>query len=141
MTQRRYISKAVRREVASRQAGCDPDTGFVLLGTAELDHFVPLALGGSNDPDNLIWRNKAQHRVKTAIDIRAIRKADRCRKKFGCRAKPWSADTPKAVCRDEAGVGGAGAPQPRHKFKRKIQSRGFDKRLRKRMDGTVEARG
>lgn len=112
MTPRRTIPASIKAAVAERQAGiCD--CGLVLLGTAELDHIVPLALGGDNDAANLRWRHRHCHKAKTARDIKMISKADRIRKRLEGKQRA---------------------------FKKRIKSRGFDKRYRKRMDGTVEAR-
>ena len=66
----RYIPAPVRREVWRRDGGCcsyfDPHTGrrcgsrFLL----ELDHIVPIALGGSAEPGNLRLHCSAHHRFR-----------------------------------------------------------------------------
>ena len=45
----------------------------------EIDHIVPVALGGSNDITNLQLLCRACHAEKSRIDIRAIAKANRMR--------------------------------------------------------------
>ena len=77
------------------------------------DHFIPLALGGPDTDDNL----RPLHRrpcdaIKTALDVKRIAKAERLRKRInGTR-----------------------------RVRKKIESPGFDKRLRKKMSGEVVKR-
>lgn len=89
-------------------------------GPLDLDHKVPVALGGVNNPDNLWPLCKDCHRQKTtgrtigeklSSDVYGIAKAKRV-------AKKWNAPRPEGS----------------------IKSRGFDKTLRKKMNGTVERR-
>ena len=47
----------------------------------EVDHILPLALGGEDKLDNLQALCPACHKRKTADDIRRMRKADRIRRK------------------------------------------------------------
>lgn len=79
--------------------------------TVEREHKLPLALGGEDVPANMAYSHKACHAKQTQQDKSQIAKADRQRRKH---EGTWR--EPKA----------------------KMQSRGFDKTLRKRMDGTVE---
>lgn len=109
---RTHIPDSVKREAAVQQTGLCP-CGLVLTGNCELDHIVPLGLGGDNDLDNLCWRHRACHTYKTRADIAAIAKAERIRRK---RDGSWKKKGPK------------------------LQSRGFDSRFRKRLDGKVERR-
>lgn len=76
-----------------------------------MDHWLELADGGTDDVENLVWRHVWCHKPKSARMHTARRKADRIRRK-------WEQPKPK----------------------RKIKSRGFDKRYRRRMDGTVVVR-
>ena len=56
---------------------CMGPLSFDLLKHYEVDHIVPLALGGSNDISNLRVLHKACHRrIKTPADIKMISKAD-----------------------------------------------------------------
>jgi len=82
-------------------------------GPFERDHRHAVALGGGNELDNLALLCIGCHAEKTRRDVKAIAKAKRIARKL---AGTW----------------------PKHG--RKLQSRGFDKRLRKKLDGTVEAR-
>ena len=79
----------------------------------QFDHHTAIALGGADTPENLRAVRVPGHKRISAVDIRMIRKADRQR-------KAW-----------------LGLKKRRG---RAMQSRGFDTRLRKRMDGTVEVR-
>lgn len=80
----------------------------------DCDHVRALTNGGENRETNLAPALVAAHREKTKSDVALKAKVDRIRKKH-LGIKPT----------------GAG----------KIKSRGFDKRLTKRFDGTVVARG
>lgn len=98
-------------------AGCDEP----LRGKWQVDHRVPLELNGPHDPSN--WQPlcgqdmNGCHVAKTREDIKRIAAARRIRKR--------EAEGAKASTIQSA---------------REIQPRGFDKRLRKKMDGTVELR-
>ena len=89
-------------------------------GPLDLDHKVPVALGGVNDTANLWPLCKPCHRKKTTgtnqgekmkSDLYGITKSNRLKRK-------WESPRPEGS----------------------IRSRGFDKTLRKRFDGTVERR-
>jgi len=80
---RKKIGKKVVDEILGKQGGkcawcgrdIEPGQGF------EVDHVVPVALGGSNEPENLQILHRPCHREKTRSDVKSIRKADRIRKK------------------------------------------------------------
>jgi 5-methylcytosine-specific restriction protein A len=59
--------------------------------TWDVDHVIPLAQGGSNDPSNLRPAHEKCHRgvgSKTSDDVKAISRADRLAKKhFGIKQK------------------------------------------------------
>lgn len=94
--------------------GCDEP----LAGEAwDIDHAVPLALGGKHDLSNWIPRLKAHHKRKTASDIKSISKAKRIAKRETEGPKP-------------AKLKGGG----------KIQSAGFRKDISRRMNGSVVRR-
>lgn len=40
----------------------------------EVDHVVPLCAGGPDDPSNMQWISKEDHRFKTLVDVRECRK-------------------------------------------------------------------
>ena len=95
----------------------------------EYDHSTPNALRPGK-PDQAICSDC--HLYKTKRDIKAIAKAKRLQRKWNPDHKsPW-ADPEK---RDAIMRGIRLAAK-----KRKLSSRPFDKRFRKRMDGTVEPR-
>ena len=77
------------------------------------DHIVAVGLFGGNEPENLQKLCEVCHHLKTRDDRQMIAKANRIRKK---------------------------REQKDRRIKRKIQSRGFRKDLRRHMDGRVERR-
>lgn len=79
----------------------------------DLDHLKPLSMGGEHRETNLFPAIRDKHRLKTAAEAGPRAKADRVRAKH-------------------LGI----AP----KSKRKIQSAGFRKDIRRTMRGTVESR-
>lgn len=81
------------------------------LKAMDADHTIPVDFLNDQKPDCLLC--KPCHKAKTAQDIKAIAKGRRIRRKA------------------------TGTWRPNRK---KIQSRGFDKRLTRKMDGTVEDR-
>jgi 5-methylcytosine-specific restriction endonuclease McrA len=81
----------------------------------EIDHVIPLELGGKDDESNLQLLCGAHHRQKTALDVKMIAKARRMRKKENPQ------DHPSAK-------------------KARIWSRGFDKSLTRTFSGTVRPR-
>lgn len=96
-------------------------------GPFDIDHKHALALGGSDDDDNLWPLCEDCHRQKTSgthatsagSDINRVAKVKRIQKKW------HGSDKPAAVKSWQS---------------RPLQSRGFDKTLRKRMSGEVVAR-
>lgn len=66
--------------------------GKIQVGQAfDIDHVIPLALGGTNEPSNLRPVHERCHRgtgSKTSDDVKAIARADRLAKKhFGIAGK------------------------------------------------------
>ena len=116
MTRRRKFHRRVYLGILRRQklicaCGCD-----VKLTTEEgyqFDHLTAFALFGPDAPDNLQALRVPCHKEKSAVEIRMIRKADR------------------------QGKAHRGEKKRRG---RAMQSRGFDTRWRRRMDGRVEVR-
>ena len=113
---RHAIRASIKREVLKTH--CDVCALCGGNGPLELDHKLPVALGGTNDAENLWPLCKKCHRRKTSghtiaeklsSDLFGICKSRRLAKKWG-------------------------APRP----KGSIKSRGFCKTLRKKMDGTVQ---
>lgn len=74
--------KAVYAAYDGRCAGCDD----VLAGPYQIDHIIPLALGGADEFHNLAALCVSCHRGKTASDLRRIAKAKRQAALLGERA-------------------------------------------------------
>lgn len=107
-TPRRSFTPAQRKMVFDRQNGLCAATGEPLAGLDwQIDHVLPLELGGRHEPSNWEGVTREAHKRKTARDRRAIAKAARLRKK---------ATEPKAV---------------------KLKGRGWNKLLSRRMNGEV----
>ena len=118
----------------------DGKTGekFDSIKDIDFDHDPPLQLRvwdpvakdtvpPANDPRYIVPRLRASHRRKTAKkDIPAIAKA----KRLSARQNE----------RHEQALNEGNNIPATGKFKRKIQSPGFDKKNRKKFDGTVEPR-
>lgn len=115
MTARRKLTQAETAQLWLRQKGrCNCGCGERLIaGQIDIEHQLPIALGGSNDLDNLSLWLREHHKVKTRDDVKRIAKANRQRKAH-------------TTGRSRARKG------------RPMQGRGFDKTWRRRMDGTVE---
>jgi len=115
MTNRRYLRPSEKQELWEQQ-GCQCASCFqpLTLGEVEWDHVRPLALGGTNEEN---WQGLCRdcHKAKTAQDVGRIRKADRQRNKM------------------ETGRGRKRKGKP-------MQSRGFPKGLRKKLNGDVVKR-
>lgn len=90
-------------------SGVEGVPGWTMTGPFELDHQIPIELGGSNDVENLQALCVPCHKAKTRSDIKAIAKARRLRKK----ADPAQRKAPSMV------------------------SRGFDKSKSRKMNGEV----
>lgn len=75
--------KAVRARVFERHGGRCHLTGQIIRAGDrwELDHVLPLALGGENREMNLAPALYTPHRKKAASETSAVRKADRIRLK------------------------------------------------------------
>ncbi len=116
---RKAIPKATKLAVFARSGGKCEAEGCDRAGR-EIDHIKAVALGGGNEPENLRLLCRAHHVEKSAADVDVIAEADRKGGRSGQYAR-----------RNKAKAAGTHKPIP---------SRGFDKTLRKRMDGTVERR-
>lgn len=73
------VPKAVRLRIFEKFGGvCQLSKVKIQVGDEwDLDHIIPLGLGGEHAEHNLWPVLKAPHRAKTADDTRAIRKAQR----------------------------------------------------------------
>lgn len=91
MAKRREFSRKVRREAIERANGhCENKACRAALkpGEAEIDHILPLEMGGESVIANAQVLCRVCHKGKTATDIRAIRKSDRARDKNSGAVKP-----------------------------------------------------
>ncbi len=114
MTKRRKLPPRDFGTLWNRQQGtCGCGCGESLdSGPVDVEHQLPVALGGSNDLENLSLWLRPCHKIKTRDDVKRIRKADRQRRYH---------ETGKS-----------------HQHRtRPIQSRGFDKTLKRKMNGEV----
>lgn len=120
MTRKRF-SPAIYRDICQQQANTCAGPGCArripCQGMA-YDHAVPLWAGGKDVPENLQALCETCHAAKTKREAFERAKADRIRAKL-------AGDT---------------GPRGGHRRKAKIQSRGFDKTLRRKLDGRVEVR-
>lgn len=92
MTVRKKLSPTQRARVFLAHGGvCAICTRKIAPGEDyDLDHVLPLALGGADEASNLVPVHVDCHRGKggkTASDIGRIRKADRCAKKHVLKKK------------------------------------------------------
>ena len=113
MIPRRNISRAMRTRIMERH-----DWKCMICGDTngpfDLDHDIPLGVGGRDDEDNLRPLCRADcHKKKTKRDARIIAKV---RRQMNMRLDV--------------------APK-RKKWSRPIANRGFDSRLTKKLDGSV----
>lgn len=99
---RKRISVADKVAIFIRHKECCHICGGSVVGKAwEVEHIIPLALGGADDESNWAPAHKACHAPKTAADVKAIAKAKRRRARHigakrsssrpidGSRASPW----------------------------------------------------
>jgi len=79
MTRRRKLSPTQRAAIFRDVGGkCHVCTRRIAAGERwELDHVLPLALGGKDAPDNLAPCCEWCHKSKSLADLGRIRKADR----------------------------------------------------------------
>ena len=82
MTRRKFSARALMARLLEFDGKCAV-CGCKVGGAAglEWDHVVPLALGGDDEIANLEPLCRADHRAKTAQDVKAIRKAERQRQR------------------------------------------------------------
>ncbi len=100
-TRRLSMSPARRARILALYDGCCAREGCGHSRVLELDHVIPLELGGTNANFNIEPLCRTHHAEKTREDIRAIAKA-------------------KRLARDAD-------PATRRKSKRPLRSRGFGK--------------
>lgn len=114
---RKAIPEKVKAEAWEQADGRCQQCGITLHGDdMHYDHVLPVALGGTNDVENIQLLCFSCHAEKTAQDVARIAKADRQAARSGQKAR-----------RKKRGTG-------------QIRSAGFSKTHRKKMDGTVVKR-
>lgn len=114
-TKRRPMTRTRKKAVLEAFGGLCRACGCPLvITTAEIDHIIPIELGGSDEIENLQALCAADHREKTKADIKRIAKARRLRK------------------REE------NPPDPTRP--NRIKSRGFVKHISKGFDGKIKTR-
>jgi 5-methylcytosine-specific restriction endonuclease McrA len=93
------MGQSRRARIIAKYHGKCAYPGCGITDSLQLDHTIPLELGGADDDQNLKPLCVSCHKRKTALDVKMIAKARRIRKR-------------------DAGEG---------RMKRKIHSRGFSK--------------
>jgi 5-methylcytosine-specific restriction endonuclease McrA len=93
MTRRRKIGERERARIFLAHNGCCHICGGKIDGLHkawDVDHIIPLEMGGDDEGDNLAPAHRACHAQKTATeDVPQIRKAQRMeRRKMGIRKQP-----------------------------------------------------
>ena len=85
---RKTKSRKQRAELFNKHAGlCHICQGKILVGEDwEIEHIIPIALGGEDSGDNLALAHKSCHRQKTKADVGRVAKAKRQRS-FHLRGK------------------------------------------------------
>lgn len=98
-TARKSISRTVRARVFDKANGaCHLCGGKITASDKwDVDHVLPLALGGADDESNFAPAHKRCHIDKTADDVGRIRKADRQRAVFIGAKKPSKFRRPDGV--------------------------------------------
>jgi 5-methylcytosine-specific restriction endonuclease McrA len=116
-TPRKAMTPARRQRVLEANGNVCAHEGCEIAERLEIDHAIPLALGGTEDDRNLIPLCQDHHRQKTRADVWQIAKSKRQRRLI---------EEPRPAKMKSAG--------------RKLQGRGFDKRLTKGFDGKTRPR-
>ena len=109
----------------------------------EREHIHPLALGGTDTPDNWRFSHADCHAVQTKKDVKAIAKGRRIRGETKTRNKADRFSGPRRgadVLVDEGECQEREESDLRRMKRPRLQGRGFDKTHTKKFDGTVTAR-
>ena len=79
---RQEFSRKTKAKIIARANGrCERCKAVLKTGEGEVDHILPDALGGDNQPANGQLLCRVCHKEKSARDIKKTRKADRARDK------------------------------------------------------------
>lgn len=87
-TPRLSMSPARRARIIAKSGGCCAYPECPITTGLEIDHTIPLELGGREDDSNLVALCIAHHKAKTRLDIKLIAKARRIVKKATEPRKP-----------------------------------------------------
>lgn len=86
---RKEFTRKTKRIIIERAGGkCEKCKAVLKTGECEIDHIIPDAFKGDNQPANGQLLCRVCHAAKTAKDVPAIRKADRRRDKRSGAMKP-----------------------------------------------------
>lgn len=109
---RKRLTKAQKAAILDRQHHTCPACEKPLTGAVEYDHVIALALGGADDPEQINAVHAHCHKLKTKQDVSNIARAKR-RERF--------------------------MKEGRHRKRkgRPMQSRGFSKTFKRKLDGRV----
>lgn len=80
-THRKAMTKTRRERVIARFNGKCASPGCSRADSLEIDHTIPLELGGADEDHNLRPLCTYHHRLKTKLDVAMIAKARRNRKR------------------------------------------------------------
>lgn len=83
------FTRKQRAEIALRAGGkCEKCGAHLKTGEGQADHVLPVEFGGASEIENGEWLCVPCHKIKTAGDVRAIRKGDRQRDRHIGAVKP-----------------------------------------------------
>jgi 5-methylcytosine-specific restriction protein A len=83
------FTRKIRAAIIARANGkCEACSAVLKPGEGDVDHILPDALQGKPTAANGRWICKPCHKIKTADDIKRIRKSDRQRDKNSGAIKP-----------------------------------------------------
>lgn len=117
MTKRRYLTAKERATMHAEQDGlCAGCLAKITVSDCIAEHWFPVALGNDKKPDCLLCRPCADKKTN------------------GTKATSYGSDK-HGIAKTKRLRG-----ETKQGPKKNIQSRGFDKTLRRRFDGTVEVR-
>lgn len=80
-TPRKAMTKTRRARVLERFNGRCASPGCSIVDSLEIDHTIPLELGGADEDHNLRPLCPYHHKMKTKLDVAMIAKARRNRKR------------------------------------------------------------
>lgn len=80
-TSRKAMTKTRRARVIERFNGKCASPGCSVTSSLEIDHTIPLELGGADEDHNLRPLCTYHHKLKTKLDVAMIAKARRLRKR------------------------------------------------------------